>query len=297
MNNPLLKKILPHIIAIVVFLIVSIIFCKPVLEGNVLNQHDNVGWKGMAQNSFEYKDKNGHFPLWNPTLFRGMPNYQVAMEGKTVLPDLTKIFSFGLPKPINFFFLACLCFYILCITLRIRPVIGILSGLGFAFATYNPVIVAAGHDTQMLATAFIPLLIAGLISIFEKKYWLGLALTTYATYQQIGVNHLQVTYYTFLIAIAITLCYLYVWIKNKDWKHIGIAAGITLISAIIGIAGNALTLKTTSEYAKYTMRGGKDINIQGDSVTIAKTSGLDTSYAFQYSLGKAETVTFRKLFR
>lgn len=292
MNNPLLKKILPHIIAIVVFLIVSIIFCKPVLEGNVLNQHDNVGWKGMAQNSFEYKDKNGHFPLWNPNLFSGMPNYQVAMEGKSVMPDLTKIFSLGLPKPINFFFLACLCFYILCITLRIRPVIGILSGLGFAFATYNPVIVAAGHDTQMLATAFIPLLIAGLISIFEKKYWLGLALTTYATYQQIGINHLQVTYYTFLIAIAITLCYLYVWIKNKEWKHIGIAAGITLIAAIIGIAGNALTLKTTSEYAKYTMRGGKDINIQGDSITVAKTSGLDTSYAFEYSLGKAETVTF-----
>jgi len=292
MNNPLLKKILPHIIAIVVFLIVSIIFCKPVLEGNVLNQHDNVGWKGMAQNSFEYKDKNGHFPLWNPNLFSGMPNYQVAMEGKTVLPDLTKIFSFGLPKPINFFFLACLCFYILCLTLRIRPVIGILSGLGFAFASYNPVIVAAGHDTQMLATAFIPLLIAGLISIFEKKYWLGLALTTYATYQQIGVNHLQVTYYTFLIAIAVTLCYVYVWVKNKEWKHLGIAAGITIISAIIGIAGNALTLKTTSEYAKYTMRGGKDINIQGDSVTVAKTSGLDTSYAFEYSLGKAETVTF-----
>lgn len=292
MNNPLLKKILPHILAIVVFLIVSIIFCKPVLEGNVLNQHDNVGWKGMAQNSFEYKDKNGHFPLWNPNLFSGMPNYQVAMEGKTILPDLSKIFSLGLPKPINFFFLACLCFYILCLTLRLRPVIGILAGLGYAFASYNPVIVAAGHDTQMLATAFIPLLIAGLISIFEKKYWLGLALTTYATYQQIGVNHLQVTYYTFLIAIAVTICYVYVWIKNKEWKHLGIAAGITIISAIIGIAGNALTLKTTSEYAKYTMRGGKDINIQGDSVTVAKTSGLDTSYAFEYSLGKAETVTF-----
>ena len=291
MNNPLLKKFLPHIIAILLFLIVSVLFCKPVLEGNVLNQHDNVGWKGMVQNSFEYKEKTGHYPLWNPNLFSGMPNYQVAMQGKSVMPDFTKIFSLGLPKPINFFFLACLCFYILCLTLRIRPVIAMLAGLAFAFSTYNPVIVAAGHDTQMLATAFMPLLIAGLISIFEKQYWLGLALTTYATYQQIAVNHLQVTYYTFLIAIAITLCYLYVWIRNKDWKHIGIAAGITLISAIIGIAGNALTLKTTSEYARYTMRGGKDIHIEGDSVTVAKTSGLDTSYAFEYSLGQAETVT------
>ncbi len=291
MKNPLLKKILPHLVAIVVFLGVSVFFCKPVLEGNVLNQHDIIGWKGMAQNSFEYKEKNGHFPLWNPNLFSGMPNYQVAMQGKSVLPDTVKIFSLGMPKPINFFFLACLCFYILCLALRTRPIVAILGGLAYAFSTYNPVVINAGHDTQMLATAFLPLLIAGLICTFEKKYWLGLALTTFATYQQIGVNHLQISYYAFLIAFAITVCYLYGWIKQKDWKHIGMAAAITIVSAIIGLAGNALTLKTTSEYVKYTMRGGKDISIDGDSVTTAKTKGLDTSYAFIYSLGKAETFT------
>lgn len=292
MKNSLLQKLLPHFIAVLIFLIVSVLFCKPALEGDVLNQHDNVGWKGMAQNSFEYKERTGHFPLWNPNLFSGMPNYQVAMQGKSVLPDMVKVFSLGLPKPINFFFLACVCFYILCLALRIRPVIGILAGLGFAFSTYNTVIVAAGHDTQMLATAFMPLIIAGLIFTYEKKYWLGIALTTYGTYQQIGVNHLQVSYYTFLIAVAITLCYVYVWIKQKDWKHMGIAAAIAAIAAIVGIAGNALTLKTTAEYAKYTMRGGKNISIEGDSVKVAKTSGLDTSYAFEYSLGPAETVTF-----
>lgn len=291
MKNPLLKKILPHFIAVIIFLIVSILFCKPVLEGNVLNQHDTVGWKGMAQNSFEYKEKNGHFPLWNPNLFSGMPNYQVAMEGKSVLPDMTKIFSLGMPKPINFFFLACICFYILCLALRIRPAVAILCALAYSFSTYNPVLVNAGHDTQVLATAFMPLLLAGLICTFEKKYWLGLALTTYATYQQIGVNHLQVSYYFLLVAIAITLSYLFIWIKNKEWKHIGIAAGVTIIAAIVGLAGNALSLMTTSEYAAYTMRGGKEITIEGDSVKTAKTSGLDTSYAFQYSLGKAETVT------
>ena len=291
MKNSLLKKILPHFIAVVIFLLVSVLFCKPVLDGNVLNQHDTVGWKGMAQNSFEYKEKNGHYPLWNPNLFSGMPNYQVMMKGKTVLPDLLGIFSLGTPKPINFFFLACICFYILCLALRIKPVVAILCALAYSFSTYNPVLVNAGHDTQVLATAFMPLLLAGLICTFEKKYWLGLALTIYATYQQIGVNHLQVSYYFLLIAAAVTLSYLFVWIKNKEWKHIGIAAGITIIAAIIGLAGNALILKTTSEYAAYTMRGGKDISIEGDSVKVAKTSGLDTGYAFQYSLGKAETVT------
>ena len=81
MKNEFWKKILPHFVAIMVFLTVSVWFCKPVLDGNVLNQHDIVSWKGMAQNAFEYKEKNGHLPLWNPNLFSGMPNYQVTMEG------------------------------------------------------------------------------------------------------------------------------------------------------------------------------------------------------------------------
>ncbi|MBI5372020.1 MAG: YfhO family protein [Sphingobacteriales bacterium] len=291
MNNPLLKKWLPHAIAVLLFLVVSALFCKPALEGNVMNQHDNVGWKGMAQNAFEYKEKNGHFPLWNPNLFSGMPNYQVAMEGKTILPDTVKIFSLGLPKPMNFFFLACLCFYILALVLGARPVLGMLGALAYSFSTYNPVIVAAGHDTQMLATGFMPLLMAGLLSIYHKKYWLGLALTTFGTYQQISVNHLQVSYYFFLIAALVTIGYLVKWIKEKDFKHIGIAGALTIVSALIGVAGNALVLKTTSEYSKFTMRGGKDISIEGDSVKVAKTSGLDTGYAFEYSLGKAEAVT------
>jgi hypothetical protein len=292
MNNPLLKKVLTHIIAIVLFIIVSARFCIPALEGNVLNQHDNVGWKGMAQNSFEYKKEHGHFPLWNPNLFSGMPNYQVAMEGKTILPDTVKILSLGLPKPINFFFLACLCFYILCLALRIKPVIGMLAGLAYAFSTYNPVIIGAGHDTQMLATAFMPLVMAGLICTYEKKYWLGLALTSFGAYQQIAVNHLQVSYYFFLIAALVTIFYLYKWIRIKDWKHIGIAGCITVVSGLLGLAGNAMVLKTTSEYSKYTMRGGKNISIEGDTVKAVKTSGLDTAYAFEYSLGRAETSTF-----
>lgn len=291
MNNPLVKKSLPHLIALLLFLGVSIIFCKPAMEGQVLSQHDTIGWKGMAQNAFEYREKNGHFPLWNPNLFSGMPNYQVAMEGKSVLPDTVKIFSFGLPKPINFFFLGCLFFYILCLSLRIKPVIGMMAGLAYSFSTYNPVLVAAGHDTQILATAFVPLLLAGLINIYEKKYWLGFALTTFGAYQQIAMNHLQVTYYLFIIALFITIGYLVKWIKEKEWKHILLSGGIAIAAAIIGLAGNALTLKTTSEYAKYTMRGGKDVQIDGDKVTEVKTSGLDTFYAFQYSLAKAESFT------
>ncbi|MES1214879.1 MAG: hypothetical protein ABUT20_05120 [Bacteroidota bacterium] len=259
MKNPLLKKILPHFIAIITFLVVSILFCRPALDGSKLNQSDINGWKGMAQNAFEYKEKNGHFPLWNSNLFAGMPNYQVAMDGKSVLTGFTDLLLHGLPVPIGFFFLAAVCFYILCIALSIRPVIGIFGALAYAFATYNPVIISVGHESKMWAITFMPLLLAGLICTFEKKYWIGLALTSFGTYIEIAVNHPQISFYFFLIAVAVTLSYLVIWIKQKEWKHIALAAGITAIGGVTGLAGNALSLMTTSEYTKYTMRGGKDI--------------------------------------
>src|SRR5215469_7539569 len=132
MNSGLFKKLLPHLVAIIVFLVISVFFCKPILDGNVLKQFDTLNWKAMAENAFEYKAKHGHFPLWNSNLFSGMPNYQVAMEGKTILPDLTKVFALGLPKPINFFFLGCICFYILCLAFGVSPYVGIVGGIAYA---------------------------------------------------------------------------------------------------------------------------------------------------------------------
>ena len=290
MNSGSFKKLLPHLVAIVIFLVVSVFFCKPILDGNVLKQSDVIGWKSMAQNAFEYKAKHGHYPLWNPNLFSGMPNYQVMMEGKSVLPDFISILSLWLPKPMNFFFLACICFYILCLSLRLKPVIGILGGIAFAFSTYNPIIIGVGHETKMLAIAFMPLLMAGMILTYEKKYWLGLSVTTLGAYLEIAANHPQINYYFLLIAVAVSIAYLVNWIKNKEWKHILIAGCIVVGSAVIAIGSMALILLTTYEYSKATTRGGNDLSVQGGTVKQTKSSGLDTSYAFQYSLGKAESV-------
>jgi hypothetical protein len=289
MNSGLFKKLLPHLIAIVIFLVISVFFCKPILDGNVLRQSDVTAWKAMAQNSFEYKAKHGHYPLWNPNLFSGMPNYQVMMEGKSVLPDFISILSLGLPKPMNFFFLACICFYILCLSLRLKPVIGILGSIAFAFSTYNPIIIGVGHETKMLAIAFMPLLMAGMIITYEKKYWLGLSVTSLGAYLEIASNHPQINYYFLLIAVAVSIAYLVIWIKNKEWKHMLISGCIVVGSAVIAIGSTALILLTTYEYSKATMRGGNELSVQGDTVKQTKSSGLDTSYAFQYSLGKAET--------
>jgi len=290
MKSGLFKKLLPHLVAIIVFLAISVFFCKPVLEGNVLRQSDIIGWKSMAQNAFEYKAKYGHYPLWNPNLFSGIPNYQVIMEGKSVLPNFLGILSLWLPKPMNFFFLACICFYILCLSLRLKPVIGILGSIAFAFSTYNPIIIGVGHESKMLAIALIPLLMAGILLTFEKKYWLGLSVTVVGAYLEIAVTHPQINYYCLLIAASISIAYVITWIRQKEWKHMFIAGCIVAGAAAIAVATTALTLLTTFEYTKATTRGGNDLSITGDSVKKKKSSGLDTAYAFQYSLGKAEAV-------
>src|SRR5688500_2280897 len=142
----------------------------------------------------------------------------------------------------------------------------------------------------MLANACMPLLLAGMIFTYEKKYWLGIAITTLGAYLEIAVNHPQINFYFLLVAFAVTIGYLVNWINNKEWKHIVIAGSIVIGSALVGVAGSALTLMTSYEYTKATMRGGKNIAIEGNKVQPAKSSGLDISYALRWSLEKAETV-------
>ena len=150
MNKGLIQRLLPHLIAVGVFLVVAVIYCRPVLEGQVLSQGDITQWKGMAKDAFDYKEKHGHFPLWINNMFSGMPAYQVAMESDNpVSPGIFySIMNLGLPKPISFFFLACICFYFLSQVLRVNPYLGIVGGLAYAYATYNIGIIEAGHDTK-----------------------------------------------------------------------------------------------------------------------------------------------------
>lgn len=285
------KKLMPHVIAVLVFLAASAFFGRPALQGNVLSQHDVLGWKGMAQNSFEQKEKTGQFPLWNTHLFSGMPNYQVAMDSKSVLPDLNKVFTLGLPKPISFFFLACISFYILGIVLRVNPYISMVSALGFAFSTYNPIIIGAGHETKMYAIAYMPALLAGIILIFQKYYLRGLCLASVAAVMEVGVNHPQITYYFLLIAIAVSIAHAIDWIRNKEWKHMVIAFSLAAVAGGMGVAGTAVILMPTYEYAKATMRGGKQVEIKDNNITNTQTKGLDVDYAFSYSNGLAEPLT------
>ena len=286
------KALVPHLVAIGIFLVVSVIYCRPALEGKVLQQSDIVHWEGMSHNSFEYKKEKGHFPLWNTHLFSGMPNYQVAMEAHSLVPDFHTILTLGLPKPINFFFLACLCFYILCCTVNIKPVLGIMGSLAFAYASYNPILIAVGHESKMWAIAYMPGVLAGLLLIYQKRYLFGLAVTTIFATWEIAFNHPQISYYFFITAGIITLGYIVQWIKAKDWKHLAISLGLAAVAGCAALANSAMSLLTTAEYAKYTMRGGKTIETSGTEIKKVDTKGLDKDYAFSYSIGKSEILTF-----
>ena len=289
------KPAVPHIIAIAIFLLVTIIFCKPALESGVgLKQGDATGWQGMAQQSLEYEKTNGHLPLWNTNMFGGMPNYQIAMKGNwSPLTIFDKIFQFGLPMPFNFFFLACLCFYFLCICLRMRPAAAIIGALAFAFCSYSPIIVTAGHNTKMLALAYTPAVIGAIMLIFDKKYLMGFVLAALLTALQIGQGHQQISYYLFLVLGIMIISYFIHFIRTKQINHLAKSISLIVVAGIIGVATNALSLWTTFDYSKDSKRGGQLVMDQksnaNDKVEGGKTTGLSKDYAFMWSYGKAET--------
>lgn len=286
MKKELLTRLFPHFIAIITFLIVATLYCKPVLDNQVLQQADNIHWKGMAQGSFEFKEKYGRFPLWTNNLFSGMPAYQIAIDSDIIVnPNwFYNIFTLFLPRPISYFFLASICFYFLTQILRINPYIGLIGGLAYAYTTYNPIIISAGHDTKMMSIALLPAFIASLMLIYNKKYLWGAALTAIITALLVGINHVQVIYYMLIIATVMTIAYIVKWVRAKDFKHLFIAISIALICGILGTLSNAITLLTTYESSKTTIRGGSEL---ADKNTAA-AGGLTKEYAFSYSMYPTE---------
>ena len=292
MKNFNFKKILPHIIAIVIFLIVAVIYCKPALEGKVVAQQDIQGWRGMSQQSMEFHDKYGYYPLWTNSMYSGMPAYQIAFDSRTKLQVgyLDNILKLGLPKPISFFFLACLCFYILCIVAGANPWVSIMGALAYSYATFDPIIVTVGHDTQMLSIGYMPAVLAGLLLLFQKKYWTGFAVTAFFATLLIGQNHVQMVYYTLMIAVFITIAFLVKSYREKQMVPAFKGIGLGLIAGILGLACNAVTMMPTYEYAKESTRGGRS-ELTQDKENKTK-GGLDKEEAFSWSYGFGETFTF-----
>jgi hypothetical protein len=286
------KKFLPHIIAVGVLLLLAIIYCKPVLDGKVLTQGDNIQWQAMAKSSLDYKASHGEAPLWTNSMFGGMPNYQIVLESREPfnISDLSKVFTLWMPKPINFFFLAALTFYLLCMTLGVRSWIGVLGAIAYAYSSYDPIIVGAGHDTKMMAIAYLPAVLTGIILLTQKKYLSGLAVTSLFMSLLIASNHMQVTYYFLLLVGVLGIAFAVYTIRAKDYRHL-VITGVLVVAGIgLSMAVNTMQMWTTYEYSKETIRGGKSELTQKAADT--KGSGLDKEYAFRWSYGIFETFTF-----
>jgi hypothetical protein len=284
------KAFIPHAVAVAVFLAVAFIYCRPALQGKVLQQSDVSAWKGAIQNSVEYaKTHNGKYPLWSNGLFSGMPAFQIGgINGNEVGGYIHNIITLGLPKPVNFFFLASICFYFLCVCLRIRPWAGILGALAFAYATYNPIIISVGHDTKMLAIAYMPALLGAIILLLDKKYIAGFILTVVFSSLIIMVNHLQIVYYLFIALAVMMMVSLVRSFKEKQFKNFVIAAALAAVAVVTGVATNAEALMSTFEYQKETIRGGQSLLSDSTTKKQTNTTGLDKDYALAYSLNVSE---------
>lgn len=295
MNSFNIKTFLPHFIAALIFLFVTLIFCKPALEsGVIMKQSDATGWRGMANQSLEYEKVNGHLPLWNTNMFGGMPNYQIAMKGDwTPVVIFDKIIQLGLPQPFNFFYLACICFYFMCICIGLRPQAAIIGALGFAFSSYSPIIVTAGHATKMLALAYSPAVLGAVILLFKRKYLIGLTLTAIFTTLQIAQAHQQITYYLFMIIGFFVLIQAFFFFSSKDFSTFFKSVGLLILAALIGIAANLLPLYTTFDYSKESKRAGMLVmdknSDNNNNVKSDKTVGLTKDYAFMWSYGIGES--------
>ncbi len=291
MNSPLLKKALPHLIAIVVFWIVSVAFNKTALESKVLRQSDVQGFTGMARQSVEFREKYGHYPLWTESMFSGMPGYNIAFEGTSPvnIGYLNHLFYVG-PTPIYFFFIACVCFYILTQVLGLRLLISLLGSIAYAFATFNPILVAVGHNTELIAIGYLPAVVAGILLILRGKYLGGTALMTIFFGLEVSTQHLQIVYYTGIITGIIAVVYGIANRQKINLKHIIISYSLIAFSLAIGLLSYAYTLLPTREVASETMRGGKSQLTPTD--TKNKTQGgLNKDYAFSWSYGISETLT------
>jgi hypothetical protein len=279
------KDILPHLLGIILFYLLVVLYFSPmVFDGKIIFQGDILQWEGSAKAVLDYREETGEQALWTNSMFGGMPSYFVSMEFPGDLTNaLISVLTFGLPHPINGLFFGMVGMYILLLSFGVRPVFAIGGSIAFTLNTYNLLSLEAGHNAKIWAVCLIPLILAGIHLAFERKRILGAALLALGLLLQLKFNHLQITYYTLIISV------IYVVVRMVfDWKKEGLSGlsktiGFLVLGAALAVGGNLGRLATALEYSPYSTRGNSTLE--------AKSAGLDKDYAFDWSNGKLETLT------
>ena len=289
------KKILPYAVAIVAFMAVAMIYCAPILEGKVLVQGDVNNWKGAAQEARAFYDVNGTRTWWTNSMFGGMPTYQItgSLPSGEVRNSMAKIAHLGMEggwEAIGILFAYFFGFFLMLRCFKVNPWLSIIGGLAIGFSTYFLLIIPAGHITKAMALGFLAPVIGGFYAIFRKQYWLGAPLMV--LYGILSINlHPQMTYYIFMLIGIMACAELYIHIKEKAWKDLGVSVGVVVLCLLLIVGTKLSWLEMNQNYLKETMRGGhSELTRAGDDKS--KPAGLDLDYATAWSYGVDETMTF-----
>ncbi|WP_027419910.1 YfhO family protein [Crocinitomix catalasitica] len=290
------KENLWHLGAIVLFIVIAISYFSPALKGYDLKQGDVTNFIGMSREAVDYRENNNENILWTNAMFSGMPTTQISLhyENTWLTRGLTNLLRLGLPSPIFFLFVYFISFYILSLSLRIKPFIGIIGSIAFGFSSYFIVILEAGHNTKAAAIGLVPLMLAGFIMAYRNKNWLfGVACATIFMALELSVNHVQITYYSGFLLLFLGIVEFVKYYKNKKvFKFVKITVAL-LLGYGVALIANYGNIFGTAEYAKQTIRGGTEltINPDGSSNDNIKTGGLDRDYVTNWSYGIGETFT------
>ncbi|MDR2917600.1 MAG: hypothetical protein LBV74_22640 [Tannerella sp.] len=287
-----LKKFIPHIAAIVLFVGLSSIYFYPVVsEGKVLFQGDLENMVGWGKDLKDYHEKTGDFAFWSNSMFSGMPaNYTYMAPIFNIFAYLAKAFRLDLSIfHIGVLFIYMFGFYIFLTSIGCKPLLSIVGAVAYAFTSYNLIILEAGHVNKGLVMATMAPVIGGIILCYRKKFLWGGLITLIFTGINVVSGHQQISYYLLLVIIIMAIVYLIYAIKEKTIKDYFKSSIILLFAAILAIAPALGSLISTADYAKDTMRGGAVLqnNAKGEK----ESSGLDIEYAYMWSYGKGETMT------
>jgi flagellar basal body-associated protein FliL len=289
MNN-WFKRNSVHFIIVVILIVISFAYVfTPLMQGKSLSQSDVVQAQGSQKEIMDVRAKTGHAPLWTNSMFGGMPTYQIWTSFPNsittyVVEGMKDIF----PNPVDTILLCLLGAYILFCVLKLNPWLALAGAIAFAFSSYNFILIFAGHANQIYAIAFFAPIVAGVILIFRGRYLLGASLTAFALAMEIRSNHIQMTYYLLIALLIFGIVELYNAIKTKQYKPFGLSVVYVVAAVILAVAVNAAMLWTTSEYAKESNRGQSNLTQH----TAEPSSGLSKEYAYGWSQGIGESITF-----
>lgn len=287
-----LKKCLPDAIVVALFAVISFAyFLVPVSQGKILFRHDSQASVGLGQELTEYEQRTGEVTRWTNSLFSGMPTYQIspAYSSTDGLSTAMSAYHLWLPDYVWFLFAYLLGFYILLRAFNFRQSLAALGSILWAFSSYFLIIIAAGHLWKVMALAYLPPMIAGVVLAYRGKYLWGFIVTAVFTAFEVKANHVQMTYYYLFIVLFMVVAYLVQAIREKRLQHFLKASGVLVAAALIGIAINISNLYHTWEYQKESMRGKSELT-KANSAN-QTSSGLDRDYITQWSYGIDETLT------